>query len=227
MRKTLGIMMAAAIMGSMTGCSSQPTSQTTAAVETTLEEVTEAPATDKDMEETNDAAGDTQTGEAEGGADSEGGQESGNVDGKLSEIHKAVQDAYKDGYIPSAPYDGKAMKSIFGVDESLYDSFLAEGPMISVNVETFVGVAAKEGKGEEVEKALNQYRDSLIADTMQYPMNIVKIQASQVVRHGDYVFFIMLGAPSMESEENGEEAALLSAQENNKIGIDVIDGFFK
>ena len=32
---------------------------------------------------------------------------------------------------------------------------------------------------------------------MQYPMNVSKIQASQVVRHGDYVFFVMLRSDPM------------------------------
>jgi len=99
--------------------------------------------------------------------------------------------------------------------------------MISTFVETFIGVKAKEGKGEEAEKALNTYRDQLVNDTMQYPMNVAKIQASQVIRHGDYVFFVMLGAPSDEAMEEGDEAALKSAAENNQIAVDIIDGYFK
>lgn len=50
--------------------------------------------------------------------------------------------------------------------------------MISTFVETFIGVQAKDGKGDDVEAALNAYRDRLVGDTMQYPMNIAKIQAS-------------------------------------------------
>ena len=98
---------------------------------------------------------------------------------------------------------------------------------ISTFVETFIGVKAKEGKGDDVEKALTEYRERLVGDTMQYPMNVSKIQASQVVRHGDYVFFVMLGGPDDAAMEQGDEAALKSAEENNKIAIDVIDGFFK
>ena len=99
--------------------------------------------------------------------------------------------------------------------------------MISTFVETFIGAKAKEGKGDEVETALNAYRDRLVNDTMQYPMNIAKIQASQVIRHGDYVFFVMLGAPTDAAMEEGDEAALKSASENNQIAIDIIDGYFK
>lgn len=144
----------------------------------------------------------------------------------LDEIHAAVKEAYGENYIPSAPFDEQGMKELFGVNSDLYDSFIAEGPMISVHVETFVAVKAKEGKGEDVAKHLNDYRESQLNDALQYPMNLPKLEASQVVRHGDYVFFVMLGSPSMEAEEKGEDAALESAKENNQIAIDIINGFF-
>lgn len=144
----------------------------------------------------------------------------------LDEIHAAVKEAYGENYIPSAAFDEQGMKELFGINSDLYDSFIAEGPMISVHVDTFVAVKAKEGKGEEVAQHLNDYRDSQLNGAMQYPMNLPKIEASQVVRHGDYVFFVMLGTPSEEAEAQGEEAALESAKENTQIAIDIIDGFF-
>ena len=119
------------------------------------------------------------------------------------------------------------LSDIIGLSPDLYESYVAEMPMISTFVETFIGVKAKEGKGEEAEKALNAYRDQLVNDTRQYPMNVAKIQASQVIRHGDYVFFVMLGAPSDEAMEEGDEEALKSAAENNQIAVDIIDGYFK
>lgn len=145
----------------------------------------------------------------------------------IEEIHKAVQDAYGEDYIPNMPYDAQLFSDIFGVTDEMYDSFIAEGPMISTNVDTFVAVDAKDGKGEEVEEALNQYRTHLQEDSMQYPMNMPKVQAASVVRHGDYVFFVMLGVIPMESLDEGDEAALQAAQENNQIALDVIDGYFK
>ena len=144
----------------------------------------------------------------------------------LDEIHAAVKEAYGENYIPSAAFDEQGMKELFGINSDLYDSFIAEGPMISVHVDTFVAVKAKEGKGEEVAQHLNDYRDSQLNGAMQYPMNLPKIEASQVVRHGDYVFFVMLGTPSEEAEAQGEEAALESAKENTQIAIDIIDGYF-
>lgn len=143
----------------------------------------------------------------------------------MTELYTAVKEAYGDEYIPSMPYDEQAMKELFGISADLYDGYIAEGPMISVHVDNFVMVEAKEGKGEQVEQILVQYRETLLTESLQYPMNMPKIEASQVIRHDDYVFFVMLGGATEGAED--EAAALAAAKEGNQIGIDVIDGFFK
>lgn len=145
----------------------------------------------------------------------------------LDDIHAKVKEAYGDNYIPSMSYDEQMMEDLFGLKKDLYDSYIAEGPMISTHIDNFVAVKAKDGKGEEVQKVLDDYRESMVTDSMQYPMNQAKVQTSEVVRHGDYVFFVMLGTPSMEAEEKGAEATLESSKEVNQIAIDVINGFFE
>lgn len=149
------------------------------------------------------------------------------VEVDLSELQKKVQEAYGENYIPSADYDEQAMNDLFGITKDMYQEYIAQGPMISVHVDTFVAVKAAEGKADAVEEALKAYRDKQINDSVQYPMNLPKVNSSQVVRHGDYVFFVMLGTPSEEAELKGEDEALESAKENNQIAVDVIDSFFK
>lgn len=144
---------------------------------------------------------------------------------KLEDVYTAVKEAYGDQYIPSMEYDEQLMTDLFGISPELYVSYIAEGPMISVHVDQFIAVEAKEGKGEEVETLLNEYRDGQLNDSLQYPMNLPKIEASEVIRHGDYVFFVMLGA--MDQEAADEEEALEAAKESNRIGVDVINGFFQ
>ena len=46
-----------------------------------------------------------------------------------------------------------------------------------------------------------------------------------MVRHGDYVFFVMLGAFD-ESENSSEEEQQKFAEEQTKIGVDVIAEHF-
>ena len=53
--------------------------------------------------------------------------------------------------------------------------------MISVHVETFVGIKAKEGKAGDVAKELEAYRKKQIEEAVQYPMNMTKLEASQVI----------------------------------------------
>ena len=146
---------------------------------------------------------------------------------ELPQVLEAVKSAYGDNYIPSMDYDAQAMKDLFGIDESLYDAYFAQGPMISVNVDTLIGVQDKEGQADAVEQALQAYQKNLIENSMQYPMNMAKVNASAVVRYGNDVFFVMLGTPDMEAEEKGEEAALESAKENNQIGLDAIATCFQ
>lgn len=171
------------------------------------------------------AAGCSNTGASDVAAESTS-ETKNEIKADISEIHETVKAAYGDEYIPSMEYDAELFSEKFGITENLYESYIAEGPMISVHVDEFVAVQAKEGQGEKVEELLNAYREMLLNDSLQYPMNLTKIEASEVIRHGDYVFFVMLGTPDAEAEVQGEEAALKSAVEKNKIAVNLINGSF-
>ena len=122
----------------------------------------------------------------------------------LDAIHNAAKEQLGENYIPSMPYDALTLSELFGVDPQWYDAAIAEGPMMSVHVDKFIAIHATEGNVENVANALNAYRDSQVADTMQYPANVSKIQGSVVETVGDYVFFVMLGSldPTTYEDEN-------------------------
>lgn len=145
----------------------------------------------------------------------------------LSDVQKAVSEAYGEDYVPDYQFDEEYIADVFGVSKDLYDEAIAEGAKVSFNIDTFVAIKAKEGKGEEVYKLLSDYKEAQISDAMQYPTNAIKIQASQVTRHGDYVFFTCLGVVSADSEEAGDDAILKEAQEDNAIAVDTIDKCFE
>ena len=126
------------------------------------------------------------------------------------------------GYAPDMSYDKTAISELFGVSEDWYDYALAEGTMISMHVDTFVAIHAKEGNLENVQNALNNYRDVLINDTMQYPMNQLKIQGSKVFTHKDYVFFIMLGFVDDSMLDAEEDTAIAEYEKMNQKVIDKI-----
>lgn len=151
-------------------------------------------------------------------------QGTGNIkDVPVSEIQTAVKDAYGEAYIPSMDYDEESLESIFGVKADWYDEFIAQGPMMSAHVDTFVAIKAKEANVQDVVDALNSYREYLVNDSMQYPMNQIKIQASRVEQVGNYVFFILLGEIPTDMEEQGEDKMLEAAKEQSQIAVDAIN----
>lgn len=122
----------------------------------------------------------------------------------VQEVRDAVAKAYGKNYFPDTTLEQADLEERFGLFKDMYTEAVADISMMSFRVDTFVGIKAADGKVKEVETALNNYRNSLIEDGMQYPMNVPKIQASKVEVYGDYVFFVMLGAAddSLEKEED-------------------------
>ena len=140
----------------------------------------------------------------------------------LQSAKKAVTDALGDNYWPDSEIPEEMLNETIGVSADLYDAYLGESPMISVNVDTLLIIHAKDGKVEEVENALNAYRDHLVNDTMQYPMNLGKIQASRIDRVGNYVCFVQLGADTSSVEEQGDEAVITYCEEQNELALEAI-----
>lgn len=153
---------------------------------------------------------------------SDGNDDNGNAafgEASMEELKAAVVDVLGENYWPNTVVEEEMFSQIYGVTSDMYEEYFAESPMISVNVDTLIIVKAKEGKVSEVEDALNAYRDNLVNDTMQYPMNISKIQSSRIETFGNYVCFVQLGADVTEYDE---EAAILHCQEENEKAIDAI-----
>lgn len=144
------------------------------------------------------------------------------ADKALKNAKKAVADALGDNYWPDSEIPEEMLNDTYGINADLYDAYLGESPMISVNVDTLLIIHAKDGKVEDVENALNAYRDHLVNDTMQYPMNLGKIQASRIERVGDYVCFVQLGADTSAAEEQGDEAVITYCQEQNELALEAI-----
>lgn len=141
----------------------------------------------------------------------------------LSTVLDAVKNAYGENYLPSMDLTAEDLKTRFGLNADDYTEAIGQVAMMSTQVDTFVAVHAKEGKAENVVSALNAYRDDLVNNSMQYPMNIPKVNASKVYQKGDYVFFIMLGAFAPDDLLADDPAAVTFHEEQNQIAIDAID----
>ena len=142
----------------------------------------------------------------------------------IADIVDAVKGAYGENYLAQMELDAVTLEELYGVKPEMYTEVYGAMPMMSAQVDTFIAVRAAEGQADAVEAALNSYREYLLADTFQYPVNLPKIAGSKVYRNGDYVFFIMLGEMPMEVIDQGDDAAKAHAEEQNNIAIQTIEG---
>ncbi len=139
----------------------------------------------------------------------------------LQGVRDAVAEAYGENYLPSMPLDGESLAQKYGVTEDMYEEAFGEVPMISAQVDTLILVKAKEGRAEDVKTALENYRTYQLEEAMQYPVNMPKLEASEVLVYGDYVCYIMLGWIDESIEDEGE--MLKGFQEQNEIGKAVLE----
>ena len=144
--------------------------------------------------------------------------------GRLNDVTDAVKKAYGENYLPSMDLTADDLSSRFGLNSDDYAAAYGQVAMISTQVDTFVAVEAKDGKADAVASALNSYRDDLVNNSMQYPMNIPKVNASRVYQKGNYVFFLMLGAAAPNDVMDDEAASLTFYQQQNDIAVKAIDG---
>ena len=128
---------------------------------------------------------------------------------------EAVASELGDEYWADMELAPEYLEDWYGISADLYEEYYGQTPMISANVDALIVVNAAEDKKEKVEEALRAYRDKLVNDTMQYPSNIPKIQASMIETYGNYVCFVQLGG-SMNNQEDEEEAMKVCMEANEQ-----------
>ena len=140
----------------------------------------------------------------------------------MGNVRTIVTDLLGDNYFPNMELDSEMLEFMTGITSDMCEEYFAEIPMISTNVDTLIVVKAANGKADAVEEALNSYRNAQVANTMQYPQNVGKIQASKVERIGDYVIFTMLGGDVFDFLDQGDAAVIAYCQEINDSVIEAI-----
>lgn len=163
-------------------------------------------------------------GKSEGGTDTS--ETAYKNDVTVQTLKTEVVTALGDNYWPNMEMDAATFESFMQVTADTYDEFVAEMPMISTNVDTMVIVKAKDGQVDKVTEILTAYQDRMKADTLQYPMNLPKIQASKVVAFGNYVCFVQLGADTSQVEDQ-EEAIIKYCEGENQKALDAIEAALK
>lgn len=140
----------------------------------------------------------------------------------LMYLRDAVAEALGEDYWPDSVMEPEYVQDLYGLKPDMYEDIFVETPMIGTNVDTLIIVQAKKDRVEDVERALNTYREGEINNTMQYPMNIGKVQASRIETIDNYVLFIQLGGSSVDAEEEGEEKVMELSREQNEKALEAI-----
>lgn len=89
------------------------------------------------------------------------------------------------------------------MDAAWIDDIIIEVPMISANADMLVLVDPTEGNAENVLNALDNYKNYLVEESFQYPMNEARVKSAAVAQVGDYVCFSILGGAVDNPEEWG------------------------
>ena len=147
----------------------------------------------------------------------------------VKKIRKAITDLLGENYLANMSLTKDEIKERFGLQPSWYTDVIAEIPMMTAHVDTLVIAKAKnKNTKKKIKKQLTDYRNILINDTLQYPMNLLKIQASKVYVKNDYVFFFFLWHVDSSSEETSTEEQIIEEYkaEIKKI-TDTINSLFK
>lgn len=159
---------------------------------------------------------------APGGAGEDVGEDAGGWSEEMQALRDAVAAELGDDYWPNMEMPAEILKSQYGLTEDMYEDYMGEMPMMSAHVDTLLIVKAKEGQADEVKGTLEDYRINLLKNSMQYPMNMGKVQASKVDSEGDYVYFVLLGGDVTEVAEKGDEAVIAYCREQNERVIDIL-----
>lgn len=120
-------------------------------------------------------------------------EEKEELDSKLSEFHEAVKAAYGDDYMPDMEIEEGLLKEKIGLTDDMYTDFIAEGPMTSDHIDTFIAIEATADYVDEVETLLVAYRMDLQSDSGLQVEYEDKLAHAEIIVRDNYVFFIMLG----------------------------------
>lgn len=144
----------------------------------------------------------------------------------VGRIFDKIQEAYGDDYLPDTDMDAQTLQEEFALDLAQIDKYKAQVSGVSTHPDCLLVIKAKQGYGEEVEAQLNKAQQKQIEDAIVYPANSAKINASRVVRRGDYLAFILLGAINNDADMTEQQAAEFAAAQTQR-GVDAFEDMFR
>lgn len=114
-----------------------------------------------------------------------------------------------------------------GIDENLIESCTGEMAMINVQIDMILAFHAKSGKGEALEKALQDYQTLQENDAFQYPLNIAVIENAKIIRFEDDVYYLRFASYADEYMEASEQRQAELVQEVNQKAMTAITKLYE
>ena len=219
MKKIIALIAALAVMTSLTACNGNENANDNNTTTPQSSDSTEN--TSENTENTSDSVDYTDTFDDE----SDPAEDEPSADTETAKILAAISEAYGDNFLPNMEFPQEMIADTYGIKEDTYTEITIQVPMISMHPDTIIIVKAAEGKGDDVKAALEDYKTYLIEESMQYPMNIAKVNDTKVVENGDFYALLLLGAPDDRDDPTDAEMAEY-AEQQVQIGGDAFNGYF-
>ena len=143
--------------------------------------------------------------------------------GPMDDLKNAVIDILGENYWPDTLLSSEELAERTGISENMYDDYMAEYQRTEAGIDMMILIKAKDGEMENIEKYLNDYRETLLKIYEQQPQNKAKVFASRIEIIDSYICYIQLGADISSLESKGSDAMIDHCQEDNERALDIIE----
>lgn len=139
----------------------------------------------------------------------------------LKELGGAVASVLQDSYWPNQEMEESEIEEKLGITKDQYKNCYFEYAHLKDNLDQLVLVQCKDKEISNVAFALEKYRDDLIMNHQNQPINYAKANASRIEIIDEYVCFVLLGGNLDVVEE--EENRMAYCTEQNEKAIDTLE----
>ena len=111
--------------------------------------------------------------------------------------------------------DDETLKDVFNIDPADIEEYYGEYSVVNTSSDHIIAVKVKEGRMDDVKKAFEERRDSVVKDFEQYlPDQLEKAKNASIIEKGPYLFFVIAG-----DAEKGIDKEITRIKE-------IIEGYF-
>ena len=139
----------------------------------------------------------------------------------LKDLSEAVSRAIKEEYWPNEVMEEAEIQKKLGITRDQYDDCYFEYTHLKDNLDQLIIIEYEDDQLGNLEMALEKYRDNLIVEHQEQPINYAKANASRIEVIDDYICMVLLGG-DLDHIDNDEERMLI-CQEQNEKAIDMLE----